>query len=272
MPRIVSALLGGLLLLGVLTAEPPASARVVHVAAVLPLPAVVDVVPPPAVPVPVVPAPKPPKPPKKTTPKAVPPPTATGPSAATLLAKLGTCDQISTGEYATDDGESPTVPVCQAGGAVFYTADLDIDCDGKRTARCNEDTDCCFLPDTAFHTSADEPLDAAALPYVVLPSPSATWDYRDWGIDGGAVVAVIHGGRVEYAVVGDTGPDEIIGEASYATAADLGVDPDPSTGGTDGPVTYLVFPNSSVRPIEDHGAAVGTGEELARAFVEGGTG
>ncbi len=42
-------------------------------------------------------------------------------------------------------------------------------------------------------------------------------------------------------MVGDTGPDEIIGEASYATAKALGIDPDPETGGTDSGVTYIVF-------------------------------
>jgi hypothetical protein len=198
------------------------------------------------------------------------PTVAQGPSADQLLARLGTgCDQISNGEFATDDGEPATVPVCQTGGAVFYSADMDIDCDGKRTAQCNENTDCCFYPDTAYHSSTDEPLDAANLPYVVLPSPSSRWDFGDYGIDGGAVVAVIYNGQVTYAVVGDTGPETIIGESSYATANDLGIDPDPSTGGTDGPVTYIVFPNSQVNPIESHGAAVTLGEQRAQAFVDG---
>jgi hypothetical protein len=195
---------------------------------------------------------------------------AQGPSAAQLLARLGNgCDQISNGKFATDDGEPATVPVCQTGGAVFYSADMDIDCDGRRTAQCNENTDCCFYPDTAYHSSADEPLDAASLPYVVLPSPSSRWDFGDYGIDGGSVVAVIYNGQVEYAVVGDTGPETIIGESSYATANELGIDPDPSTGGTEGPVTYIVFPNSQVNPIENHGAAVTLGEQRAQEFVDG---
>ena len=113
------------------------------------------------------------------------------------------------------------------------------------------------------------PLDAAQLPYVVLPSPSSRWDFTQYGIDGGSVVAVIYNGQVEYAVVGATAPETIIGESSYATANELGIDPDPSTGGTDGPVTYIVFPNSQVNPIENHGTAVTLGEQRAQEFVDG---
>jgi Fungal chitosanase of glycosyl hydrolase group 75 len=190
-----------------------------------------------------------------------------GPSAQQLLDAVANCDQISNGTYQTDEGEGGSIPVCQTDGAVFYTADMDIDCDGQRTDQCNEDTDCCFYPDTAFHTSNDQPLNAAELPYVVLPSPSGTWDYGDYNLDGGSVVAIVYNGQVEYAVVGDTGPTGIIGEASYAAANGLGIDPDPSTGGTEGPVTYIVFPGSSVNPIEDHGEAVSVGEQYANDLV-----
>ncbi|GAA3354912.1 hypothetical protein GCM10017744_015370 [Streptomyces antimycoticus] len=123
---------------------------------------------------------------------------------------------------------------------------MDIDCDGQVTSRCNEDTDPWFQDDTAFHQSDGEPLIADKLPYVVVPSPSSTWDYTKSGIKGGGVVAVIYNNKVQYAVVGDTGPTNIIGEASYATANALGIDPDPETGGAESGVTYIVFKNSSV--------------------------
>ena len=76
------------------------------------------------------------------------------------------------------------------------------------------------------------------------------------------------GSYVTYAVVGDTRPTDIIGEASYATASSLGINPDPSNGGTDSGVTYLFFKNSKVTPIESHANAVSTGEALARQFVD----
>lgn len=189
-------------------------------------------------------------------------------SAADLLAKVSSCSQISNGKYRTDEESSATVPVCGKNGAVFWKADMDIDCDGQVTAACNEDTDPWFQDDTAFHTATGKPLSAEALPYVVVPSSSGIWNYGSAGIKGGGVVAVIHGDKVEYAVVGDTGPDKIIGEASYATAKALGIDPDPETGGAESGVTYILFKNSQVSPIESHGAAVTAGDALAKQFLK----
>ena len=82
-------------------------------------------------------------------------------------------------------------------------------------------------------------------------------------------MAVIYGGKVQYAVFGDTGPDNIIGEASYACAAALGIDPDPLTGGTDGPVTYIAFLGSGAIPpdIEDQTATRQLGETLATQLL-----
>ncbi|GAB2994282.1 hypothetical protein GCM10017788_79170 [Amycolatopsis acidiphila] len=96
--------------------------------------------------------------------------------------------------------------MCGANGAVFWHADMDIDCDGQRTSQCDEDTDCCFYPDTAFHQSDDQPLNAARLPYIVVPSPSSTWNYSSAGLKGGGSCAVIYNGKIVYAVIGDTGP------------------------------------------------------------------
>ncbi|WP_432179226.1 glycoside hydrolase family 75 protein [Streptomyces sp. NBC_00063] len=188
--------------------------------------------------------------------------------AADLLAKVTSCSQISNGKYRTDEEASATVPVCGKNGAVFWKADMDIDCDGRITTQCNADTDPWFQDDTAFHQSDGKPLSAENLPYVVVPSSSGIWNYAGAGIKGGGVVAVIHNNKVEYAVVGDTGPDKIIGEASYATAKALGIDPDPETGGADSGVTYIVFKNNQTSPIESHGAAVTLGDSLAKKFLQ----
>jgi hypothetical protein len=190
--------------------------------------------------------------------------------AAELLAKVSSCRQISSGLYRTDEEAPATVPVCGTDDVVFWKADMDIDCDGQRTADCNENRDPWYQDDTAFHQSDGKPLNAETLPYVVVPSASGIWNYASAGIKGGGVVAVVHGDQVEYAVVGDTGPTSIIGEASYATAQALGIDPDPATGGAESGVTYILFRNSQVSPIESHSAAVTLGEKLARQFVDGG--
>jgi hypothetical protein len=191
------------------------------------------------------------------------------PTASELLAKTKDCNQVSKGKYQTDeDAGSATVAICGTSGAYFWKADMDVDCDGQRTSQCNENTDCCFQDDTSFHQSDGRPLNAAQLPYVVIPLPSSRWSYTSAGLQGGDVVAVIYNGHVEYAVFGDEGPSGIIGEASYATAKALGINPDPSNGGVDSGVTYIVFKNSRVSPIEDHAAAVARGRALAKQFVQ----
>ncbi|GHI03012.1 hypothetical protein AQI88_02545 [Streptomyces cellostaticus] len=188
-------------------------------------------------------------------------------SAADLLAKVTSCAQISHGKYQTDEETSATVPVCGKNGAVFWKADMDVDCDGQRTTNCNENRDPWYQDDTAFHQSDGKPLRAESLPYVVVPSSSSIWNYSGAGIKGGGVVAVVYNNKVEYAVVGDTGPTKIIGEASYATAKALGIDPDPATGGADSGVTYILFKNSKASPIESHSAAVSLGDQLAKQFL-----
>lgn len=190
-----------------------------------------------------------------------------GPTASQLLAKTQSCRQISSGKYKTDSELGRTISVCDANGAVWWRADMDIDCDGQRTARCNEQTDPWFQPDTAFPRSDGKPLIADQTHFIVVPSPSSTWRYTSSGLAGGGSCAVIYNNKVLYASIGDTGPTDIIGEASYATAKSLGIDPNPATGGTDGPVTYICFKNSKVSPIESNSAATSVGESRANQFV-----
>ncbi|WP_328869248.1 glycoside hydrolase family 75 protein [Streptomyces sp. NBC_00287] len=190
--------------------------------------------------------------------------------AADLLAKARTCAQISRGRYRTDDGRPATIPVCGTQEAVFWKADLDIDCDGRPGSHCNGRTDPYFSDATAFTQSDGRYLDAERLPYVVVPAPSRVWDYRTHGIRGGSLVALVYQDRVRYAVIGDVGPHDIIGEASYAAAESLGIHPDPHGGGTASGVTYIVFKDTRVDPIEDPEAAVTMGERLARKFVRDG--
>ncbi|MFE0101095.1 glycoside hydrolase family 75 protein [Streptomyces sp. NPDC059009] len=187
--------------------------------------------------------------------------------AADLLARLRSCRQISHGKYRTDDGARASVPVCGGRGAVFWKADMDIDCDGRPSRACNHRTDPLFAPMTAFQQSNGDHLSAERLPYVVVPGASSRWNPAAHGIKGGGVAAVIYRGKVAYAVVGDTGPTDLIGEASYATARALGIPPNPRTGGAGPEVTYLLFKNSRVSPVESHRAAVARGDALARRFL-----
>ncbi|MDQ0753480.1 hypothetical protein QF034_007711 [Streptomyces africanus] len=187
--------------------------------------------------------------------------------AADLLAKVRDCAPVSRGRYRSDSGAPADIPVCDTRDAVFWKADMDIDCDGRPGPRCNRRTDPHFSGSTAYVQSDGRPLSAERLPFVVVPAPSRIWDHREYGVGGGSVVAVVHRDRVQYAVVGDKGPQNIIGEASYATAKALGIRADPHGGGAPSGVTYIVFKNARVSPIEDQAATEATGERLARRFI-----
>ncbi|WP_037868112.1 glycoside hydrolase family 75 protein [Streptomyces sp. NRRL S-813] len=189
--------------------------------------------------------------------------------AADLLAKARGCAPVSRGRYRPDAGRPATIPVCGLRGAVFWKSDMDIDCDGRPTRRCNRHTDPGFSPAAASAQSDGHRLNAERLPYIVLPAPSRLWNHRAHGLGSGSVAAVVYRGRVQYAVVGDTGPRDIIGEASYATARRLGIPADPRAGGTRSGVTYIVFEHSKLKHIENHAAAVAEGERLARKLVQG---
>ncbi|WP_432168038.1 glycoside hydrolase family 75 protein [Streptomyces sp. bgisy031] len=187
--------------------------------------------------------------------------------AADLLAELKGCQQISRGRYRSDEGAPANIPVCGKGDAVYWKADMDIDCDGRSGVHCNTRTDPLFLNATAYQDSHGGALSAENLPYVVVPGASPLWSPASHGIRGGTVAAIIYRDKVQYAVVGDTGPNDVIGEASYAAAANLGIDPDPVRGGAAGEVTYILFKNTAARPIESHAAAVTLGEAQAKTFL-----
>jgi hypothetical protein len=143
---------------------------------------------------------------------------------------------------------------------------MDIDCDGRDVGdgKC-PGNDCCYQPQTAFTNKAHQPLAASVTPYVVIPG-----DFKYTGLAGGTVVAVIYNNKLEYAVFGDTGPSNIIGEASYACAAGLGINPDAGNGGTGSGVTYIAFVGTGTVPsdIEDLAATKTLGEKLAATLLQ----
>lgn len=191
------------------------------------------------------------------------------PTAADLLALTSSCRQVSSGKFPTDEGRAATVRICGLNGAVFWQADMDIDCDGKPSPQCNKNTDPWFQPMTSAVSSKHEYLDAAKLPFTVVPIRSRKFDYRQAGLHLGSVIAVIYKGKLIYTVFGDENGEGIIGEASYATAAALGIDPDPEEGGTDSGVTYIAFTGAGgvASPIESHDAAVRLGQQLAAKLI-----
>jgi hypothetical protein len=201
---------------------------------------------------------------------AAPPRAQAGPSASQLLAKTQSCTAASKGKYKTDeDAGSATVTICKSGSAFFWKADMDIDCDGITTSNCNENTDPAYQDQTSFETSKGRSFQADSTHYFVIPLPSSRFSYEDAGITPGSVAAVIFNNKVVYAVFADEGPPDIIGEASFATAQALGIDPDPATGGTDSGVTYIVFPGKVPNPVENNATIDQVGAAAATAFVNG---
>jgi hypothetical protein len=145
---------------------------------------------------------------------------------------------------------------------------MSIDCDGLTTARCNGRIDPAYqnqilpLAPDGRYLAADE------TPYFVIPQPSSRFDYRTAGIRPGDVGAVVYQDKVVYGVFADVGPEARIGEASYATAAALGINPDPLRGGVVSGVTYIVFPGQHPDSSE-HSAINQAGAVAAAAFARG---
>jgi hypothetical protein len=99
---------------------------------------------------------------------------------------------------------------------------------------------------------------------------SAKWSYRTAGISMGSIGLAIYKDKIEFGVVGDVGPKAIIGEASYAMAKKLGINPNPATGGISSGVTYILFTGTGavVRPIENHAKAVELGQQKVKQLLE----
>jgi hypothetical protein len=193
---------------------------------------------------------------------------APAPTAANVLALTRACTPLAGApRYARDTGGVANIPLCTLRGAVFWHADMDIDCDGGRTRVCRADPS--YLPDTSAVTSTGAAIDAETVPFIVVPLAGNGLDYGRAGFQLGSVALVIYGGRMAYAVFADEGPHGIIGEGSYALARALGIDPDPSTGGADDGVTFVLFTGgaSVVMRNEDPAEAVRLGTARATELL-----
>jgi hypothetical protein len=84
-------------------------------------------------------------------------------------------------------------------------------------------------------------------------------------------VAVIYNDKIAYGILGDVGPTGILGEASYAMAQKLGINPSPTSGGVDSGVTYVAFTGAAavVTKNEDAVQAVELGQSRAAEFIAG---
>jgi hypothetical protein len=115
--------------------------------------------------------------------------------------------------------------------------------------------------------SANDPtryVDASKIPFIVLPGMMA----RQIGARPGdfAVVFNQRNGKFSYAIYGDVGPPDRIGEGSMALAENLGIRSDARNGGARSGILFLVFPgsgNGRPRTIEEINAE---SEKLLQAW------
>lgn len=142
--------------------------------------------------------------------------------------------------------------ICFSGGALLIQANMDIDADGSPNAL-TLDPDHGQL-ETSFNFAGilgqGKYLDSENVPYFVLPQDFAI----SQGLVLGDIAAVIYRGQVAFAIYGDTGPANKLGEGSIKLAELLGHAPwqqwnngeSLSTNGSINTreVFYLVFPKS----------------------------
>ncbi len=186
-------------------------------------------------------------------------------TAAKLRAMATGGTKVSSGSY--NEGSTGPVSVMQKNGALHWTSGMSIDCDGQPGSACNKTTDPYFQPNTSYNQSDGKPLNAETLPFIVVPLPSGIWNAYNSGVRGGMLCTVVYKDNYVHAVVGDQGPTDRIGEASYAAAKALGIPSSPTSGGVGSGVTYIVYTDTIVKPIESAAEAHRLGEIKAAAWL-----
>lgn len=122
-------------------------------------------------------------------------------------------------------------------GRVHYVAKAAVDTDGSGPLH----GDPCAQRDTSLHVDG-RALNADFDRYIVVP-PAIRDGVRGVVLGCKAHVRNLKNGRETFAVVGDIGPHAKLGEVSVATAAALGLNPSPTSGGIDDHVIeYQLWP------------------------------
>jgi hypothetical protein len=188
---------------------------------------------------------------------------------------------LNGGKGHIDNNGGGMISICQAKGAIYWQSGMAVDCDGLADSctngvalgstaaqHCPSD-DPTNQSQTSFNDAMGMSLHAGEVPYIVISQDVTNVVGLDNTNSGGNVVAVIYNNKLIFAVFGDQGPVGGIGESSYMTAASLGINPDPNSGGTAGPVTFIVFTSAGAVP-QDLGnplQAWQIGLPLAEQFV-----
>ena len=128
-------------------------------------------------------------------------------AAADLLAKVRDCTPVSRGRYRSDDGKPRDHPGLRHPGRRLLEGRH-----GHRLRRPARPAAATAAPTRSSPTPPPTSSPTAAIwtPNASrtssCPPPSRIWNHRDYGVRGGSVAAVVYRDRVQYAVVGDIGP------------------------------------------------------------------
>ncbi len=128
----------------------------------------------------------------------------------------------------------------------LFIADFDVDCDGVDDDGnpYNPDGDPYYQPDTSLHHNG-QALNAYKVEFIVVPMAVVN---ACKGIVLGCQARATNTktGQSVWAVVGDTGPKNKLGEGSPACASAIGIDPNPNNGGEDSydAVLYELWPGT----------------------------
>jgi len=208
----------------------------------------------------------------------------------TYRREFGKCDQEGTfrgyrSRYTRCAGDANAVTALRRlpGGAIAYTSKLAVDLDGSAFA-CGPDHGRMDQCPTSLMLTDERgrqvPVDADAIPYVVIPEagpPDVAGEFtRLTGVGVGDFGVVIAQGRTIPVIVADTGPYSKLGEGSLALHRALGHEQcvgrregdtctrvDDEGQSISGDVTTILFPGSARSDLTpDNIAAVTQGEGL----------
>ena len=160
-------------------------------------------------------------------------------------------------------------------GALFFEAGMQTDADGSPRAR---EIDPFGQLETSFafpnQSGQKRFVDAEVVNYIVLPDARANVSgrfFKKMRCTLGDVAAVIHEGRVEFAMFADVGPLGKLGEGSVRLVQALGVDPFIDgivRVGIDSEVVYIVFPGSRPADMTPENAMEKINQAGRRLFSE----
>ncbi|MBN1983018.1 MAG: glycoside hydrolase family 75 protein [Chitinivibrionales bacterium] len=183
-----------------------------------------------------------------------------------LLELVKRSTDLTPAVFDVDGGKIP-IKEFKGKNVLLWQGDMDIDCDGKESSECNKQKDPWFQP----QTSVGADICASVTPFFVIPVPSSEFNYKNNNIKLGQIGAVIYNNQVAYGpFLDECGEPYLIGEASYAMAKLLGINPDPKNGGIDKGVTYMVFTGTTglLKNYSDHNQAVQIGSTRAQELID----